>query len=157
MVFNNNKKKEIKYMGECPSSSYDSAGHDVGVAENTILEEHNRPQTILLNMRLRPPKNIWTMVTGRSGLNKSGVFVCPGVIDNDYTGPLSAVIYNFSGESMKFNKGDKIAQVLFFSQINPQWINVNEQGFKTTKRGEKGFGSESIFNKAKRYIKNQKK
>ena len=81
----------------------------------------------------------WFMVCNRSGLGFKGLRVHPGIIDNGYTGNLGVCMFNFSSNDYKIEKGNKIAQLVFFPIIEPR-ISWNDEKQKT-ERGDKGFGS----------------
>lgn len=92
---------------------------------------------------------MYALVLPRSGVSlKTNLRVAnaPGLIDNDYQGEVKVIIHNSSYNKVEtVNTGDRIAQLLFCSQIP-----VTEEAFKiefvdgfksTTERGEGGFGS----------------
>ena len=84
-------------------------------------------------------------IESRSGLASKGIFVSGGIIDLSYTGELLVLLnkmYNPNSIQVpyKFSKGDKIAQLVFYSAcINPKIIKV--KNVEQTIRGSGGFGS----------------
>jgi dUTP pyrophosphatase len=80
-------------------------------------------------------------VYSRSGLGaRIGVTVAQGVgvIDPDYTGELSVILLNTSGQAQRIAKGDRIAQLVFQPVIRPRWEEVAQ--LAATERGAGGFG-----------------
>lgn len=62
-----------------------------------------------------------------------------GVIDQDYRGNVGVILFNFSKEEFKVNKGDRIAQLILEKIYTPE-IQVLDS-LDVTDRGEGGFGS----------------
>ena len=81
-------------------------------------------------------------VRPRSGLAlKKGITVLntPGTIDADYRGEVKVILINFGDESVKLEKHERIAQ-LVFQKIEDVHFILNENLSKT-ERGKGGFGS----------------
>jgi dUTP pyrophosphatase len=81
----------------------------------------------------------WFRIEGRSGLGfKKGVTPHFGILDNMYRGDCGVKLYVFSDEEVRIEKGDRVAQIVFYPLIEAdiQWGEVED-----TKRGDKGFGS----------------
>lgn len=77
----------------------------------------------------------------RSGLScKNDVETGAGVVDTGYRGVIKVHLYNFGSEPVSFERGDKIAQIVF--KVCPIFDWVTEGTVNTeTHRGDKGFGS----------------
>jgi dUTP pyrophosphatase len=81
----------------------------------------------------------WFRIEGRSGLGfKKGVTPHFGVVDNSYRGDCGTKLYVFADQDVQINKGDRVAQIIFYPLIE---ADVNWGEVEETKRGEKGFGS----------------
>jgi deoxyuridine 5'-triphosphate nucleotidohydrolase len=96
---------------------------------------------------------------GRSGLASRGILAHVGTIDHEYTGEVSAILFNFSEDAITFKMGDRIAQlVIEWSEIRGSFFDfktnsyipsdvyeMTRQEFESEtakrKRGENGFGS----------------
>jgi dUTP pyrophosphatase len=80
------------------------------------------------------------LVFPRSGLGSRGLVLSnlTGVIDADYTGPLTLALWNAGEEPLDIRPGDRVAQIVFVSVVRPVWEVVDEHHF--TERGEGGFG-----------------
>jgi dUTP pyrophosphatase len=63
----------------------------------------------------------------------------PGTIDSDYRGEIMCILINLSQESVKLERGERIAQLVIVpvSQADLLVVDVLEE----TQRGEGGFGS----------------
>ena len=88
----------------------------------------------------------WLRIEPRSGLGfKHSIQPHLGVIDNGYRGDLGVKLYNFSAtDSHHVKKGDKIAQLVVYSLIQPEVSFTDE--ITETARGDKGFGSSDTPN-----------
>lgn len=72
------------------------------------------------------------LLLGRSSASKKGIFVLPGVIDADYTGPIGIMVKVFC-PPVAIPQGSVIAQLIPFLNQVPK--------ARPAVRGEKGFGS----------------
>lgn len=89
----------------------------------------------------------WIRIEPRSGLGfKHNIQPHLGVIDNGYRGDLGVKLYNFSdplfddkSDGYNVKSGDKIAQLVVYPLIQPQFELAEE--VTETSRGAKGFGS----------------
>lgn len=89
----------------------------------------------------------------RSGLATRGIIIGAGVIDEDYHGPLKAVVRYFvpcrqhwaEDEVFKITTGDKIVQAELVERIPFSVRQINEttleHAIENSERGERGFGS----------------
>ena len=103
---------------------------------------------IPLNRKVRIPSGIGIaldqgyvgLIFDRSSTGAAGVRTLGGVIDANYRGEIGIVLANVAEpEGLRFNKGDKIAQLIITNAYTPAVEEVDE--FETTDRGDKGFGS----------------
>jgi dUTP pyrophosphatase len=90
--------------------------------------------------RYHSPRGVYGRVAPRSGLAvKYGIQVGAGVIDPDYTGEISVVIFNMGDADFEVKKGDRVAQLVLEKCETPP---VEEIGLlQETLRGDSGFGS----------------
>lgn len=81
------------------------------------------------------------LVCTRSGLACVGVVVAnsPGVVDEDYRGPVCVVLINHGSEPHTIDRGDRIAQMVISPVVRVELKEVEELG--DTARGSGGFGS----------------
>ena len=52
----------------------------------------------------------------RPGLSLKPPFLGGGVIDSDYRGNISVILTSFSSWTVEINRGDRIAQIMFFKK-----------------------------------------
>lgn len=118
-------------------------GYDLYVNEDTEIPRglmSNRATLILSKIHIKIPDGYFCIIMGRSSAaNKLGLMVVPAVIDNGYTGELSACVFNMTPSPIKVSKGERVAQLVFFPMCLPQMINVEK--LPKTERKMEGFGS----------------
>ena len=121
-----------------------SAGLDLRAAINKKMKLHSM-ETILIPTGLSifiKNKDYAATILPRSGLgHKKGIVLgnLVGLIDSDYQGELMISCWNRSKENYIIEPLDRIAQMIFIKVEHPKLEIVDE--FRTSKRGEKGFGS----------------
>lgn len=93
---------------------------------------------IALRLKLALPPWLWVQILDRSSMGKKGLTVFGGVIDPDYQGEISVMIYNTNYVDYEIKKGDRIAQMIFHYAITPSMVD-HEITYKV--RNEGGFGS----------------
>lgn len=121
-----------------------SAGLDLRAAINKKMKLHSM-ETILIPTGLSifiENRDYAATLLPRSGLgHKKGIVLgnLVGLIDSDYQGELMISCWNRSKENYIIEPLDRIAQMIFIKVEHPKLEIVDE--FRTSKRGEKGFGS----------------
>lgn len=88
------------------------------------------------------PKGWELQIRSRSGLaTKHGIIVInqPGTVDSDYRGEIMVALKNIGDEPFIINHGDRIAQGVFCSVVQPVFERV--ESLDETERGAGGFGS----------------
>ena len=82
------------------------------------------------------------LVLPRSGhANRHGVGVVngPGLIDSGYRGEVTVLLINHGSDTVRFERGDRIAQLAVVPVPAVDWVEVDE--LDATERGSGGFGS----------------
>ena len=126
-----------------------SVGFDIIAREDTVVP----PKEISMvpsNLIVEVPKKHMLVIASRSSTPKKRGLTPPhgfGIIDHDYCGPedeIKVLVYNFTKNEVKIDRGDKIAQGVFVRIDKFEWEEVDE--ISTESRG--GFGStgHTIFN-----------
>lgn len=90
---------------------------------------------------LEIPKGFEAQVRPRSGLAIQQGITClntPGTIDSDYRGEVKVILINLGQEPQTIHSGDRIAQLVFQSVAQVQWLPV--ENLRSTERGSGGFG-----------------
>ena len=123
--------------------SAEAAGADLYacIEENVTIQPG---QTVMIptGLSMELPRGYAGLIYARSGLackrdlapaNKVGV------IDSDYRGPVTVVLYNHGSEPQTVAHGDRIAQMVITPVQTPAYEEAEE--LTNTGRGQGGFGS----------------
>jgi len=119
-----------------------SVGFDI-LARETSTIPNGSIELIPANIIVEVPEGYMLVVASRSSTPRKKGLTPPhgfGVIDQDYCGPEDEIkiqVYNFSGEAVTIEKGEKIAQGVFVRVDKFEWVEVDKMDNST--RG--GFGS----------------
>lgn len=139
------KVKVINQSGhELPRYETESAaGLDLkaNLEESIVLQPLER-KLVKTGLFLEIPEGYEAQVRPRSGLAlKQGITVLnsPGTIDADYRGEVGVILINLSNEKFEIKNGERIAQLVFASVAQADFVVVNE--LSATDRGTGGFGS----------------
>ena len=83
-------------------------------------------------------------IRSRSGLVWKGITVAnsPGTIDSGFRGEVKVMIKNDSGDAMRIEKGDRIAQGVLAVALQADFIEV--ESLSESERGINGFGSSGV-------------
>ena len=114
-----------------------SAGYDISVRENAVIDPHS---TVLIpsGVCVEIPEGYVGIMKPRSSTFKKGLNVS-GVIDSDYRGEVRVMINNTTNSPIGVERYTKPAQLLIVKIDNPSIEYVNQ--LSETSRGSKGFGS----------------
>ena len=83
------------------------------------------------------------VVKSKSGLMCNDGIVTDGVCDAGYSGSVRVCLFNHSNKHRVFEKGEKIAQIIFLPVITPDFEQVEE--ITGGERSDNGFGSTGRF------------
>ena len=143
------KNIEIKILNplinELPTFATDgSAGIDLRAAIDKETEiQANECRLINTGISVYiADKNYAGVILPRSGIgHKNGIVLgnLVGLIDSDYQGELMISCWNRGVSSYSIKPLDRIAQMIFIEVQQPAFNVVKD--FKSSKRGDKGFGS----------------
>lgn len=89
------------------------------------------------------PEGWEIQIRSRSGLASKGVVVTnsPGTVDAGYRGEVKVLLTNLSGQEIKIEAGDRIAQMVLVKLPPRIPFELVEEFEDTTDRGTNGFGS----------------
>lgn len=124
-------------------ASDEAAGMDLCSIEAVELEPLER-KLVGTGLRIVLPLGYEGQVRPRSGLAlKKGIGMvnAPGTIDSDYRGEIGVILINLSRESVKLEKGERIAQLVVCPVVRATLREVPDATAYETTRGEGGFGS----------------
>jgi dUTP pyrophosphatase len=90
----------------------EAAGYDLCSAVDIEIMPHTVTK-VPTNIAVQPPQGTYCQIWSRSGLvTKHGIAVQAGIIDRDYTGDVTMVLYNHSSAPYMVQQGHKIAQLV---------------------------------------------
>lgn len=123
-----------------------SAGMDLRAALPEPLDLHPGERKLIpTGLRIAVPLGYEAQVRPRSGLAiKQGITMLnsPGTIDADYRGEVMVIAINHGQEMVRFNHGDRIAQLVLAPVVRALVREVAQ--LDATERGEGGFGSTGV-------------
>ena len=91
-----------------------SEGYDLFSDESVDVFPNSRA-VISTGLRMEIPKGYYGEVCPRSGLAlRNGIVAFNGTIDSGYYGVVYVLLFNFSSEKFSVEKGNRIAQMIFF-------------------------------------------
>lgn len=133
------KVQLLSNNGKIPiQASKHAAGYDLYSAESGIIEPHSK-LLVKTDIAIEIPIGYCGKIESRSSLaNRNFVLAFNGVIDADYRGPVGVILMNFSEVPFKFDKHERIAQLVIYPILTPMLI---ETSLTETERGSGGFGS----------------
>jgi dUTP pyrophosphatase len=136
---------------DLPLPSYateDSAGMDLYAAlPSGVLTTLHPGERALIStgLRIAVPPGYEAQVRPRSGLAmRHGISMvnAPGTIDSDYRGVVQVLLINLGQETVRFQRGDRIAQLVVAPVMRAKW-ELTER-LDETERGSSGFGSTGV-------------
>ena len=132
--------KLLSPKGKLPvKGTYLAAGYDLSSAQQITIPVNGRA-LIQTDISISVPQGTYGRIAPRSGLAvKHGITTGAGVIDADYTGPISILLFNHGNQEFNIQEGDRIAQLILEQVANKPVMKVQE--LTQTQRGDQGFGS----------------
>lgn len=121
--------------------SSSAAGLDLACSEDIELAPMER-KLVPTGLRIAIPPGFEGQVRPRSGLAiRHGITMVntPGTIDSDYRGEVLLALINLGTETVRLQRGDRVAQLVICPVARVKVTVVETLG--ETERGEGGFGS----------------
>ena len=119
-----------------------SSGFDLYAAcDDVVFIEPGKAVRVPAGIQISIPLGYEAQVRPRSGLalnNRIGILNSPGTIDSDFRGEVGIILYNFGDEDYVVRRGDRIAQIVFCSLPEVEFVSSDE--LDDTRRGSGGFG-----------------
>ena len=137
----------LAHGADLPLPAYETAGAAVMDLRAAIdapmtlapMERAGIPSGIAIAV----PEGYEAQVLARSGLAFRSGIACvnaPGTVDSDYRGEIKVILVNLGQEPVTFQRGDRIAQLVFLG-LTLHSTNVVVEDTINSERGEGGFGS----------------
>ncbi|MFN0084629.1 MAG: dUTP diphosphatase [Blastocatellia bacterium] len=121
-----------------PGSDH-AMGADLCAAEGFTLQPGER-RAVPTGLAVEIPAGWYGRVAPRSGLAvRHGIDTLAGVVDPDYRGELKVLLINLGQETVHFDAGERIAQLIIERAAHCRYGWAEE--LSETPRGEGGFGS----------------
>lgn len=119
-----------------------AAGADLYSAYDCVIPAKDKG-SVGTDLQVQIPRGYYGRIAPRSGLAmKHFIDVGAGVVDSDYRGHLSVVLFNFGTEDFQIKKGDRIAQFICEKISHCEFVEV--KSLENSKRGTDGFGSTGV-------------
>jgi dUTP pyrophosphatase len=116
-----------------------AAGVDLYASESATIEPRSKG-IISTGISVQLPPGTYGRIAPRSGLAaKNDIDVGAGVIDRDFRGCLSVILFNHGDAPLEVNVGDRIAQLICEKCLYADVVEVDE--LDESERGAGGFGS----------------
>ena len=133
---------EMLFTGTEPTRAHDDdAGLDLYVSGAWTIPP-GAFVDVDLDVAIKSPPGCWVLLTGRSStLRRRGLMVNQGVIDPGYIGPLFAGVWNMTGQDVRVEHGERLAQLIVLPNMTEKVRLREVLVLPATERGEKGFGS----------------
>ncbi len=111
-----------------------AAAFDLYTRETTTIPARGIGYVPLNNV-IATPDGYFLMLAARSGLHKRGLMLANGIgiIDPDFVGDgdeLKGVVYNFTGQPVTVEKGDRLIQGTFIKVSDWSWEEVESMPHK---------------------------
>lgn len=121
----------------------EAAGADLyACLDASVTIEPGKTGWIGTGIAMEVPKGCAGLIYARSGMAcKKGLAPANkvGVIDSDYRGPITVVLFNHGSEPVTVTHGERIAQMVITPVITPAYVQTDD--LSDTDRGQGGFGS----------------
>lgn len=123
------------------------SGFDLYSTEELTIEPFGRI-LVPTGLHFDIPDGYEIQVRSKSGLAlKQGLMVLnsPGTVDQGYTGEIKVILFNTTKDSVKIEKGQKVAQGVICPVVCGKWVNlVKVDNVEDKDRSDNGFGSTGI-------------
>lgn len=136
--------KQLRPGAKLPAyGTAEAAGADLyACLEAPVTLEPGASAFIPTGIALEVPKGCAGLIYARSGMAcKRGLAPANkvGVVDSDYRGEITVVLYNHGANSQTIENGERIAQFIITPVLTPAYELVNK--LSDTERNTGGFGS----------------
>ncbi|KAJ0980400.1 hypothetical protein J5N97_008655 [Dioscorea zingiberensis] len=119
-----------------------AAGYDLSSAVETKVPAHGKA-LVPTDLSIAIPEGTYARIAPRSGLTwKHSIDVGAGVIDADYRGPVSVILFNHSDVDFEVKPGNRIAQMIIERIMTPEVVETED--LDATARGAGAFGSTGV-------------
>lgn len=106
----------------------EDAGADVALCEDIEIRA-NETKLVGLGIKVAVPKGFELQLRPRSGLSyKTFLRIpnSPGTVDTNYRDELKIILHNIGKKTLKFKKGDRVAQLVLNEVPRADYIEIND-------------------------------
>lgn len=138
------RKLKVVCEGEVPAYAHEGdAGLDLRAAESGAVPAGGS-SLVRTGVRVEIPSGCVGLVFPRSGLGSKGITLrnAVGVVDSGYRGEVMAALWNTTGEGFRFEKGDRICQMVVMPYCPCEAVPVED--LEGSERGTDGHGSTGV-------------
>ena len=122
-------------------STEGSVGYDVFAYNEKVIPKHS-VRRVCIGIKIEMQPDMFAEFKSRSSYVLKNLVVEGGVIDPDYRGLLYVCLRNHNDEDVLIKKDQKIAQLIFYRCVFPDFVKLQEkEKLNETVRNEGGFGS----------------
>ena len=122
-------------------STEGSVGYDVFAYNEKVIPKHS-VRRVCIGIKIEMQPDMFAEFKSRSSYVLKNLVVEGGVIDPDYRGLLYVCMRNHNDEDVLIKKDQKIAQLIFYRCVFPDFVKLQEkEKLNETVRNEGGFGS----------------
>ena len=137
------KKPTLKIMLDkgaiMPTRAHEKdAGYDLYTPKRFVLPQ-NDAIFIDTGVHVIVPDGKCLVLKSKSGLMKNYKVLTTGLVDEEYVGSIGVMLFNFSGQMLTFERGEKISQFIITNYYGYETEQIYEM--PETERGSGGFGS----------------
>ena len=109
------------------------AAYDYKIAPLTM-------EKVKTDLKVKLPEGTYGRIAARSGVTiAEQIIIGGGVVDPDFTGNITILVFNLSNTDCIIKTGDSFAQLICEKISHPALVEISD--IPNTERGEKGFGS----------------
>ena len=138
------RKLKVVCEGEVPEYAHEGdAGLDLHAAEGGAVPAGGS-SLVRTGVRVEIPSGCVGLVFPRSGLGSKGITLrnAVGVVDSGYRGEVMAALWNTADEEFRFEKGDRICQLVVMPYCPCEVVPVD--GLEGSERGADGHVSTGV-------------
>lgn len=99
-----------------------SCGHDLSLIDELYLKPFETV-CVSIGIGVEIPENVCGLVIGRSSLAKNHRILChTGLIDSDFRGEISVILFSLNSETVHFPAKTRVAQIVFMNLFHDENI-----------------------------------
>lgn len=133
-------KVKLENGAKMPERAHDTdAGADLFANEDVTIP-HGEWRNVKTGVHIELPHGYFGLLASKSGPNTKNGVTCRGVIDEGYSGEITAPMQNI-GPDYEIKKGQKITQLIVIPCV---YANFVEGEIKSGDRGNNGLGSTGV-------------